>query len=122
MLLGSRDSTSSCQLALLLRWAGFVAGVAATTQAVELLALFSPASLVLRWAAPFSPHELRHLSSWMGTVRLCDSLETCAVQIIRASVSHAGPSKIKLHRAGQSTVEQRRTLYEHLQKHLFIQL
>jgi hypothetical protein len=27
MLLGSRDSTSSCQLSLLLRWAGFVAGV-----------------------------------------------------------------------------------------------
>ena len=55
----------------------FVAGVAATTQAVELLALSSPASkaLGLRWAAP-SPARVAASLFWMGTIRLNGYVET----------------------------------------------
>ena len=72
---------------LLLRWAGFVAGVAATTQAVELLALFSPASsLGPALGSPFSPARVAASLFWMGTIRLNGYVETFGVGLIRASM------------------------------------
>ena len=62
-----------------------VAGVAATTQAVELLALFSPASLVCAGQPLLSTRVAASLF-WMGTIRLNGYIETFGVGLIRASM------------------------------------